>query len=318
MAGQVLVLDIPYEGDVSLPGYLYLPPPSKRLPESKASELLTFADAGSPQGELHYLIAAVGVGLGYAVLMFDRPGQGTVLRQHGIPLRPDHEAVTAPRRDPSAPALPRAPRPTAPGHASGWPCAAPACSWPCGLARAPASRRTWQPTPFYCLWDVATTRMPAWYAALWTTGWLPKSIFKASGRAQIATSFPMRWEFALGMVMMGSATPGDTLPRFRSSSTTMYRKGRKAPGSWTSSSVRSYSRARRAPSTPRRRTAPWPFTMRSRGVPESAKELWIPEEGGLGGLTAKAGAWELLAQKTFQFLDKHFGIHRGHAKVGKV
>ena len=52
-------------------------------------------------------------------------------------------------------------------------------------------------------------------------------------------------------------------------------------------------------------------------VPESNKELWVPTEEADGGLTAKIGAWPLLAQKSFQFLDKHFGIDRKSAPGSK-
>ncbi|RYP06187.1 hypothetical protein DL765_009594 [Monosporascus sp. GIB2] len=158
--------------------------------------------------------AATGVEPGYAMLTLEGPGQGTLLPQHGIPLRPEF-------------------------------------------------------------------------------------VFDASVCAQIATSFPVRWEFALSMTTTSTAAPGDTLPRFCSSSVDYAPEVTEGARSWTPSSVRPCSRARRAPSTPRRRAAPWPSAMRPCGCPKSAKELWIPEEGGLGGLTAKAVAWALLAQETF-------------------
>lgn len=45
-------------------------------------------------------------------------------------------------------------------------------------------------------------------------------------------------------------------------------------------------------------------------VAEAGKETSIPNNGPDGGLTAHVGAWPLLAQKWFEFLDKHFDMKR--------
>ncbi|KOS21560.1 UPF0255 protein [Escovopsis weberi] len=92
--GDVFFLDIPYEGGVSLPGYLYLPPEGKRLPGGRKTPVLVNAGGGdSTQGEIYFINASTGPGLGYAVLTFDGPGQGVVLRRHGLPMRPHFEVV---------------------------------------------------------------------------------------------------------------------------------------------------------------------------------------------------------------------------------
>jgi hypothetical protein len=45
-------------------------------------------------------------------------------------------------------------------------------------------------------------------------------------------------------------------------------------------------------------------------VPEANKELWALAEAADGGSSASIGAWPLLAQRRFQFLDKQFGINQ--------
>lgn len=97
MEGEVRVLSIPYDdGEHVLPGYLYLPPPSRRIPgRNKIPVLVNTGGADSCQEELYYLNPAAGPGLGYAVLTFDGPGQGIMVRRHGLQMRPDWEAVTS-------------------------------------------------------------------------------------------------------------------------------------------------------------------------------------------------------------------------------
>lgn len=69
--------------------------------------------------------------------------------------------------------------------------------------------------PFYDLWRLALTRIPSWYAKMWTSGWLPEQVLNASICLQMSAHFPTQWEFQLGIAMMGTSTPGDTLWRFQ-------------------------------------------------------------------------------------------------------
>ena len=94
MEGNVHTLSIPYE-EYSLPGYLYLPPNARRIPgRPKIPILLVCGGADSCQEELYFMNPAAGPGLGYAVVTFDGPGQGLMLRKYGLEMRPDWETVT--------------------------------------------------------------------------------------------------------------------------------------------------------------------------------------------------------------------------------
>ena len=94
MEGAVHELAIPYEEYV-LPGLLYLPPAGRRIPgREKIPILVNSGGADSCQEELFYLNPAAGPGLGYAVVTFDGPGQGIMLRRYGLEMRPDWEVVT--------------------------------------------------------------------------------------------------------------------------------------------------------------------------------------------------------------------------------
>ncbi|KAI8205569.1 Hydrolyase [Colletotrichum sp. SAR 10_65] len=89
----VQLLSIPYEGH-QLPGYLYLPPESCRIPGRKIPILVNFGGADSCQEELFFMYPSSGYRQGYAVLTFDGPGQGIMLRRHGLVMRPNWEIVS--------------------------------------------------------------------------------------------------------------------------------------------------------------------------------------------------------------------------------
>lgn len=56
---EVITLDIPFEDKYSLPGYLLLPPPSKRLPgNSKTPVLLNCGGADSTKEELYFILGS--------------------------------------------------------------------------------------------------------------------------------------------------------------------------------------------------------------------------------------------------------------------
>lgn len=102
-------LDIPYGNGPPLPvscllsvvdkssltvtqATLYLPPPCRRLP-GKIPILISNGGADALQEELYYMHPSLGPDLGYAVLTFEGPGQGVVLRKHNLKMRADWEVV---------------------------------------------------------------------------------------------------------------------------------------------------------------------------------------------------------------------------------
>ena len=85
---------IPYE-DTTLPGYFF----SGRAAGTPPRALPTLILVNGSDGALSGLWADAGVGAverGYNVLVFDGPGQQSMLFEHGMPFRPDWEAVVTP------------------------------------------------------------------------------------------------------------------------------------------------------------------------------------------------------------------------------
>jgi alpha-beta hydrolase superfamily lysophospholipase len=85
-------LRIPYEG-TALPGYLL--PAAGRAGETRPLVILT-GGYDSTVTEAYFTSAAAFARHGYHCLFFDGPGQGEMLYEHGIAMRPDWEAVVAP------------------------------------------------------------------------------------------------------------------------------------------------------------------------------------------------------------------------------
>lgn len=79
-------VQIPYE-NIMLPGYLY------RVDDKQRPTLIVQTGFDGTQEEL-YVYALEGLKRGYHVLTFEGPGQGSVLREQGLPFRADWEVVT--------------------------------------------------------------------------------------------------------------------------------------------------------------------------------------------------------------------------------
>ena len=84
-------VEIPYEG-TTLPGYFF------RVDDSgkQRPTVITMTGMDGYQEETYFGVVAATLERGYNCLTYDGPGQGGVLRQREVPLRPDWEAVVIP------------------------------------------------------------------------------------------------------------------------------------------------------------------------------------------------------------------------------
>ena len=85
MSSRVVSVKIPYEG-TTLPGYFYT------VDNKKRPTILIQTGFDGTQEE-KYVYAQEAIKRGYHVLTFEGPGQGAVLREQGLPFRPDWEVV---------------------------------------------------------------------------------------------------------------------------------------------------------------------------------------------------------------------------------
>jgi hypothetical protein len=307
MDGVVLLVDIPYENGISMPAYLYLPPREARLP-GKIPLLLYFSGADSTKEELHFLFGYSGPQLGYAVLLLEGPGQGLLLKKSGLPLRPDFE-VCADKVLGFLENLARS-RPELQLDLDRIAVAGAVTGGYFALRAATDARvkACVSIDPFFSMFELAMTRVPKSFVRLWESGWVTDDLFNWIAGLQSWISFQARWELALGVSSMGVESPAAMLRRFEDFSLDTKKDGKvldrvTCPVLLTGSGggAEMYSSAE---------TGAVKIHKLLTMLPERNKELWVPAEAADGGLSASIGAWPLLAQRSFRFLDKHFGINR--------
>lgn len=88
------IVAIPFEG-TTLPGYFY----RGGAGDEPRPTIITVGGYDSVMEEQYFFNAAAAVARGYNVLTLDGPGQGTVLTDQGMPMRPDWQAVVTPAVD---------------------------------------------------------------------------------------------------------------------------------------------------------------------------------------------------------------------------
>ncbi|KAH0594578.1 hypothetical protein MHUMG1_07412 [Metarhizium humberi] len=158
MDGQVIVLDMPYRDDVSMPGYLYLPPESRRMPGGKTPVVSSIAAEPTRRKRSCFrarrLRSCDSQSSGLSTTYFGtKAGMGAGSRSHRR--RGGFDGAYYSLRACVDPRIK-------------------ACVAIDGL---------------YSLWAVAMERMPGWYSSLRSSGWLPEWLFDALIR------FGMRMDF---------------------------------------------------------------------------------------------------------------------------
>ncbi|KAI2733054.1 hypothetical protein CBS147332_69 [Penicillium roqueforti] len=207
--GPAFAVSIPFE-PYPLPGYLYLPPASKRLKES-VPLLISLGGADSIQEELYYVYAASGPNLGYAVLTFEGPGQGIMLRRDKTAMRPDWELVVGRVLDflerfvEEYPELELNLSHVAVAGASmgGY--------YALRAAADPRIHACVSIDPFYDMWDFVRNHISPMLLDGWNNGWIPTQLINSMMAMAMASSFQARWEIGLAIWFFGVKTPTDTL-----------------------------------------------------------------------------------------------------------
>ena len=302
--GPVELLDISFEGH-HLPGYLYLPSAARRLP-GKIPLVINSGGADSTQEELYYMLPFAGPDLGYAVLTFEGPGQGIVLRRDKIHQRPDWEVVIGPVLDfiesysATHPSLELdTERISIAGVSMGG-------YYALRGASDPRIKACIAMDPFYDMWDLIMARMPQGFIKLWLNGWIPDGILDALSILQTRVSFQSKWEFMCSTWIFGLQTPSQLLRKTREFTLRLPHGAefldRVTCPVFVSGAAHSlYFKPE---------VSVGRIWDRLGHLTDVQKELWIAKEPADGGLQAKMGASGLMQQRTFRFLDRQFGIKR--------
>ncbi|KAI1861568.1 hypothetical protein JX265_009535 [Neoarthrinium moseri] len=305
--GATFFLDIPYEKGAQLPGYLYMPDASKRLPGQKVPVLINSGGGDSTQEEIYFINGAYGPEVGYAVLTFEGPGQGIVLRRDKLIMRPDWEAVTGRVLD----------------HLHAFAAAHPELDLDldhvaivgASMGGYFALRGAADPRigaaicvdSFYDLGMYAGGRMPAPLFNGFMSGRIPDWLFDGFLRVLQSLSFQARWEFNHMRWVTGETSEAAIMRAclpftLQKADGTEYLADVKCPTLVTGAAASWYY----DPTT----TTDKLYDSLQSLKPEVEKEKWVASEISLGGLQAKVGAFAYSAQRTFHWLDKVWEIKR--------
>ncbi|KAI7773686.1 alpha beta hydrolase [Diaporthe eres] len=305
--GKTFFLEIPYTKDVKLPGYLYLPAPSKRIPGRKIPVVINSGGGDSTQEEIYFINPAFGPEVGFAVVTFEGPGQGIVLRRERLPMRPDWEVVTSAVLDHLEDFAHDHPELeldldhiAVTGASMGGYFALRAAADP--RIKACVSVDGW-----YSLESFVGGRMPGPLFKGFMNGWLSEGVFNAILRFLQRLDFQARWEFNHLKWTTGNVTEAGIMRSF-------------GPYTLRNPDGSEYLANVKCPTLVTGAAASWYFDQETTtdkiydgltslrdGVD---KEKWVAHDVATGGLQAKIGAFGYSAQKTFQWIDRHFGIKR--------
>ncbi|KAI9751193.1 MAG: hypothetical protein M4579_006172 [Chaenotheca gracillima] len=302
--GDVHFLEIPYEGH-HLPGYLYLPPSFRRLP-GKVPVVLNCGGADSIQEELFYLNPAAGPDQGYAVLTFDGPGQGIMLKKHGLTMRPDWEVVTSQIVDYLTDYATWHPeleldldRLSVSGASMG-------AYYALRAASDPRFKACVAIDPFFDMWDFGTAHISTTFIGLWTGGWLGDGTVNSIIGLMSKLAFQLKWEVGIAGAFFGIDDPSSILREMKK-----YTLRLKEGGSFLDRVKCPVLVSGAGESLYLNKDVHAMNVYRALDhLKEGKRELWMPETPGEGSLQAKMGALPLCNQHTFRFLDKHLEVGR--------
>jgi len=293
------------EKEVKLPGYLYIPAPQNRLPDGKIPVLLNTGGADSVQEELYYVHPQGGHTRGYAVLTFEGPGQGIVLREHGLHMRHDWEVVTGRVLDwleGYAVTLKQEmgieldlERIAVVGASMGG-------YYALRTARDKRVKACVAVDPFYDMWDFGTKHISGLFMSAWTGGWIGDAFVDRFIGLGMRTNFQLRWEVGVTASFWGIESPSRILKEMRKYSLKGgYLSKVKCPVLVTGAGKSLYFDTE-------------DHTMRVfddlSHLGSKWRRVWMPSKPEEGGLQAKIGAFGLLNMKAYGFLDEVFGIRR--------
>lgn len=309
MDSSVRKLEVPYSPSgsdddiIKLPAYLHLPHPSKRRAGTHLPLLFNTVGADATQEEIFYILPMTALELGYAVLTFEGPGQGIVIRRHNIPFRPDWEVIVSTVVDftlayldshPELPPIDRDRLALAGSSMGGYLSLRGAAD-----ARIKACVAI---DPFYRMWDMLKGRVPDSAAqAFAVDSVVPEAAWDGLSAVLGWWNVQTRWESGLTSWMLGATSTADMFRRMQAYTLEGHLERVHCPVFVTGARFSLYCQ-------PEVSTERIYSELIGHGNKNVVK--WIAENPAQGGLQSKVGAFTVLNQKIFAWLDGVFGIDR--------
>jgi len=298
-------LDIPYgtEG-ATLPAYLFLP---QKGPDGDSSGKIPIAvqvqGFDTTKEEFYHFTVAGALPRGYAVLAFDAPGQGIVIRreEHRLPLQADFEVVVRAVLDALWTHAAKSPacknldleRLALMGNSMGAYFALRGAAFDHRVKACVAS------DGFYDLGAAARERIPPWFQYL-SSGMVDRLM----GLAVRLSNFQTRWELAHGIFAFGASSVSEVMEKSQNFTLDGI------DGTSVLANVCCPTLVTDARDSIFRLDAQRIYDSLSQLKDGESKIMWSPVGIGQGSLQAKVAAFSHLHCVVFGWLDKVFGIAR--------
>ncbi|PVH91649.1 alpha/beta-hydrolase [Periconia macrospinosa] len=297
-------IEVAHEG-LKLPGRLYLPNDKQRVSD-KTPVVIVCGGADSTKEELHFITGAAGPPNGYAMVLFDGPGQGISLLRDQTVQRPDWEAVTSSVLQYLAAYATANPDAALDMERVAIMGASMGGYYSLRSASDPRIKACVAIDAFYDLFDLVTVRQPKLFMSLWLGGWIPDGVINTLTQLQGRVDFQSQWEVWCSSTIFGLQAPSDVMRKTKEYTFRLPGGGElldtvKYPVLVSGAAHSLYFKPE---------VASGKIFECLGHLEECEKEVWVPEEPAEGGLQAKVGAWALMQYRTFKFLDKHFKIRR--------
>lgn len=162
------------------------------------------------------------------------------------------------------------------------------------------------------MWDFGTAHVSPLFIKAWTGGWISSALIDKMMGLLSKFSFQLKWEISVSGTFFGISSPSEILLHmkkftFHTNASAVEKTGASflskvtcpvlVSGAGESIYLDVNDHTRRCYEA---------LTT----VPGINKEVWVPLSEGQGSIQAKMGAMALCNQKTYQFLDKAFGVAR--------
>ncbi|PSN67740.1 prolyl oligopeptidase-like protein [Corynespora cassiicola Philippines] len=295
-------LMIPYLEGIEMPAFLYLP--NRILSAKNVGRhplVINLCGGDSTQEEMFLVSAFAGVSRGFAVLTFEGPGQGILLKKSKLPMQPAFENVVSSvldflcKLDPCGKSQYNIDlgRISVVGQSLG-------AYFALRAAADSRIRACVAIDPPYDMWDIAVSRLPHWFLTGWVAGYITNYMFNSIVSLLSRLNFQLKWEVSHMLAMTGERDASGAFRALKKftlggAEDSRYLDKIKCPVFVSGAGSSLYF-------DPTKSSQKIYAELIHLETPK--KELWIAEEAAQGGFQAKVGAFELANHRIFTWLEK--------------
>ncbi|KAF2258898.1 prolyl oligopeptidase-like protein [Lojkania enalia] len=288
-------LTIPFE-KAGLPAYLYIP----NSISAPCPLVVSLTGGDSTQEEIFLACTSAGLARGFALLTFDGPGQGILLKRDRLPLVAAYEEVLSVVLNHIEKIVAGSRhkidlgRVAVVGHSLG-------AYFALRSAADPRIKACVAIDPPYNMWTVVTSRLPGWFLKIWEAGYLTDTMFDCLIHVLSVLNFQTKWEAEHLRAICGTESSAKAFKNLKNFSFLLadgnqYLDKIQCPVLVSGAAKSFYFEVH---------TNTEKIYKALGSLDVAKRNIWIAEGVEMGGLQAKIGAFELSNHRIFSFIDAH-------------